>query len=215
MMDLARLRSIMDDLYATIDRETGTLEAADPRFACPSPCSICCAANLFVVTGLEFLALALHAGEVLPDSVLQAVCARAEQQVRECPPEETLRLEQEGAGRERSALPCPLLEGGRCLVYPVRPVTCRLFGRSRFGSGAWNGCTTLRERVGAEVLAEARLPVVEDYSALLCSLLCAALPEEELEEAGALVGVSSLLGFISETGFVAERVASACRSLEE
>jgi hypothetical protein len=93
-MDLARLRSVMDDLYATIDRETGAPLEADRRFACPSPCSVCCAANLFVVTGFEFLALALHAREVLPDSVLQAVRARAEEQVRECPPEETLRLEQ-------------------------------------------------------------------------------------------------------------------------
>lgn len=215
MIGSGPLRTVLGQLYRSIDAEVAETESDDARFECPSHCSECCAGNLFVVTGLEFAFLALHARQRLTEEERAAVLERAGEVLAACPAEETLRLERLGAGREERALPCPLLRDGRCLVYPARPVTCRLFGRSRFASGAWNGCRRIGDRFAAEGLREVPLPVVEDYSSYLGGLLLQSLGPDDLREAAILIGVSSLPDFIVRTEFRLESVAEACRALEE
>lgn len=40
----------------------------------------------------------------------------------------------------RQRVDCPLLEEGRCLMYPVRPVTCRLYGLPTASGGESHTC---------------------------------------------------------------------------
>lgn len=201
-------------LYRLLDRDVAEREAeSSGRLACPAGCSECCRANLFVTTGLEFAYLARAARGALSRATLDAVVEEARSQWARFPLRQTLRAERSGPRDLRDeGLPCPLLADGRCLVYAARPVTCRLFGRSCFATGVWNGCELLAERLTDGSAGE--LPIVEGYSGLLADLLHRRLSADALEQVIPLTGVCSLIGFIAETEFDEARIAHVCRVVQ-
>ncbi|MBN2360037.1 MAG: YkgJ family cysteine cluster protein [Deltaproteobacteria bacterium] len=104
-------------LYREIDDAIGRFLERHPAAACPDGCHRCCCAEAPLVSGLEFALIERHLAEIEP-ALRDAVAGRAA----------ALRAALE-AGAPDSFV-CPLLEAGRCLVYPVRPYLCRSFGHS-------------------------------------------------------------------------------------
>jgi Fe-S-cluster containining protein len=130
--DYKTLLARIDDWF---DR---SLAAAGPgQIACARGCSACCR-GLFDITLLD--ALLLQQGFVtLPPSVRETSLKQSRRRLHELrrrwpgfaapyllngmPDEEWTEMP------EDDETPCPLLgEGGACLVYPWRPMTCRLHG---------------------------------------------------------------------------------------
>ncbi len=207
----AAVAGVLARFYERLDSEARDLESRDPRFRCPSPCSACCVANTFVVTGLEFGHVCLWVLERVDAATRADLIAVARRQVDGWTVEDALRLELglEEDPERAPKHPCPLLLDGLCRVYPARPSTCRLFGRSRYASGALNVCDLIAAAAGEGPEPE-RLPVVEERSRVLVSMLVDALPERDLEALDALTGVATIPHFIAETEFDPERVADVC-----
>jgi Fe-S-cluster containining protein len=116
----------------------GVLAAAPPgALACRAGCSACCR-GLFDITLLD--AFLLREGfSQLPAATREAVLARSRPRLVELQrrwpqlenPYLLNALPDEGWTEmpEDDPTPCPLLGGdGLCLVYPFRPMTCRLHG---------------------------------------------------------------------------------------
>jgi len=103
---------VTEALAAAIQREP-------PRRpeACTEGCAWCCHKRVGVAVP-EVVRIAEYLHSFLSSPAMEALRVRIAQA-----------LEQ---GRQRSArpIPCPLLDGGRCLAYPVRPLTCRGFNSS-------------------------------------------------------------------------------------
>ena len=106
------------DAYAVVDLGVKKAAEHDGRVvACRAGCDQCCKQPI-PVTPLEVLALHSHARHRLPQDSLAALGDRL--------------AAFEGDKRDMT-LPCPFLQDGGCLVYPVRPVACRqymVFGRA-------------------------------------------------------------------------------------
>ncbi len=127
------------DLLAEVDRWfAGCLERHPAEIACTSGCSACCC-SLFDITLLD--AWNLKSGfDRLPEPVRDKVRSKAVDRLTEirglwpefaAPYLLNLRPEEEwnGVMSDEDETPCPLLaDDGRCLVYDVRPMTCRLHG---------------------------------------------------------------------------------------
>jgi len=88
-----------------------------PAVACHEGCAWCCSALPVSAWPLEVFAIAAWLQDHLSPGQLGAAQGRLREAVEE-------------RGRERTApgqaarVPCPLLEGTRCSVYPVRPASC-------------------------------------------------------------------------------------------
>ncbi len=133
-------------------------EGGDP-LACPEGCGTCC--ELFI-----------------PDVLPVEAGFLADWLLRERPELAARALEWD---EDRGSPPCPFHEpgrtGGRCGVYPARPLICRLFGfsavRDRSGREAYSLCREMPARggrrswSGGEIEREfgAPLPVMADFAA--------------------------------------------------
>ena len=106
------------DAYAVVDLGVKKAAERDGRaVACQAGCDQCCKQPI-PVTPLEVLALHSYARHRLPQDGLAALIDRLA--AFEC-------------DKRDMTLPCPFLQDGSCLVYPVRPVACRqymVFGRA-------------------------------------------------------------------------------------
>ncbi len=87
--------------------------------ACREGCSFCCF-NQVEVTPLEALRIGHYVGQNFSTEEKDALMAKVTR---------SLRLKagksQKQLARLRHQFPCPLLMGGRCSIYPVRPLVCR------------------------------------------------------------------------------------------
>jgi len=87
--------------------------------ACREGCSFCCF-NQVEVTPLEALRIGHYLGQNCSPAEKDALMARVVQ---------SLGLKagksQKKLARLRHQFPCPLLMGGRCSIYPLRPLVCR------------------------------------------------------------------------------------------
>jgi uncharacterized protein len=120
---LAKAYSVTDE---GISRELRDLErrgAATP--ACHEGCCECCLRNDIVLSQLEFQGLSWFISEVLENPLREAVKTKL---LIHIPDHES-----------PTVMPCPFLIDRRCAVYPMRPLTCRIF----YVIG--NGCTTQRD----------------------------------------------------------------------
>jgi Fe-S-cluster containining protein len=99
----------------------GEADAAlgDSRTACSKGCSYCCHMRV-VLTAPEVLRIAAFVEETFSVDECVALARRVA-----ATDEETRGLSDEAWGRAR--LPCPLLVGDECSVYPVRPLDCRAY----------------------------------------------------------------------------------------
>jgi Fe-S-cluster containining protein len=124
LAELNHLRARADESFRKV------VEAHPEAMACASGCDDCCHA-LFDLSLLEALSLAL-AFQELPRQERREARRRCEKaaylfdqvadQALAATGEERLRL------LSRARVPCPLLAGGRCLLYRDRPLTCRFYG---------------------------------------------------------------------------------------
>jgi len=203
----------IERFYGVVDTQVARLERDHEELICPSDCSICCVGNIFFITALDFAYVCRYAQEHLTAEDRDAVVAAAKTNVAECGEEVAERLE---ATDERAeAFPkqtCPLLEGGRCRIYPARPSACRLFGRTRYGSGKLNLCDVIYNRLpqggngNPREPFGIRFPVVEQYSKALAAQLQRELGRDRVDEVERLLNVSTIPVFIATTEFDENKV---------
>ncbi len=104
------------------DQLIGYFESANhlPHpIACREGCSFCCF-NQVEVTPLEALRIGHYAAQNFPAEEKDALMARVSRSL-----DLKAGKSQKKLARLRRQLPCPLLMGGRCSIYPVRPLVCR------------------------------------------------------------------------------------------
>lgn len=135
MRHLAAYRQLLGEIDAWFER---CLAAAPPgMLACRQGCSACCR-GLFDISLLDALLLKEGFGQ-LPAAVRGRVLARCRPRLAELqqrwptlsPPFLLNALPDDSWATmpEEDETPCPLLgDDGLCLVYPFRPMTCRLHG---------------------------------------------------------------------------------------
>jgi Fe-S-cluster containining protein len=127
-------------LYREIDAASARFLVAHPAAACPTDCHRCCCVEAPLVSSVEY-ELIEQALAGLETARRDAIVARAGK----------LRALLEAGGPD--SFECPLLEAGRCAVYPSRPYLCRSFGHSsrRDGDGALRPytCQLLRPQLAA------------------------------------------------------------------
>lgn len=118
------IAAVADNLMQLYDRALGMAEAIVPcpkPLACKSGCCFCCHKYPITVNGLEALRIALHLRRTLDAAGL----ARVKGRLRNL--DGPLAAVRSGQASERPLPPCPLLgEDGRCTVYGVRPLVCRV-----------------------------------------------------------------------------------------
>ena len=131
---LDRVLEIATSGFFLAEHLTGRLEAENPLpqpLACRESCDACCH-NLVELTPPEALLIGHYLRRHFPDAAQARVRSRVAQ---------NLAL---AAGKTKAALatlrqdlPCPLLHGHVCSVYPVRPLVCRaMHGLNRAGCEA-------------------------------------------------------------------------------
>lgn len=148
------LREIMaelDALRARADASFARVAAEHPQaVACRPGCDDCCHA-LFDLSPAEALSLALGFLE-LPRQVRREVLRRGEKAGQLFDQAMAAALAQTGEERLRvlsaARVPCPLLDQGRCLLYPRRPLTCRLYGIPQNIEGVARICHRARFQPG-------------------------------------------------------------------
>lgn len=109
--------STLRAMYDDIDAAARAFLLEHPRTACPPTCHLCCTKAAPLVSAVELS---------LVEVALQALDVAVQAQVRERALAIRGDLEQ---GADDDFI-CPLLDGGRCLVYAARPYLCRSFGHS-------------------------------------------------------------------------------------
>ena len=87
--------------------------------ACREGCNFCCF-NQVEVTPLEALGIGHYVDQNFSTEDRDALMARVSRSLGLKAGKNKKRL-----ARLRHQLPCPLLVGGRCSIYPVRPLVCR------------------------------------------------------------------------------------------
>ena len=131
---LDRVLEVATSGFFLAEHLTGRLEAENPLpqpLACRESCDACCH-NLVELTPPEALLIGHHIRRHFPDAARPRVRSQVAQ---------NLAL---AAGKTKAALaalrhdlPCPLLHGRACSVYPVRPLVCRaMHGLDRAGCEA-------------------------------------------------------------------------------
>jgi Fe-S-cluster containining protein len=116
---------VTDAAFATAAQALAAAEAREPRQAAPAcreGCTWCCHQRVGA-SAAEVLRAVRYLRETLPAEEVKAVRARAAEVVAR-------RAALPPGARGKAVLPCPLLADGRCLAYPVRPLTCRGFNSS-------------------------------------------------------------------------------------
>ena len=109
-----RLMVAVDDAFARFDREMSQLPPW--KLDCKPGCAWCCHGSV-QTSAPEVLRIATYLRAIGRPSRFAAIKQRVDaldSQARVAP-----------AGPAVARLPCPLLAGNRCSVYPVRPLACR------------------------------------------------------------------------------------------
>jgi uncharacterized protein len=167
---LDQLRAVYDRIAEAQARSLAAITDRGPALACPEGCGSCCEAFVPDVLPVE--------SDLIADWLLGNR------------PELAEALIARDGGNPSAESPCPFYEsfraGGRCGVYPARPLVCRLFGfasvRDRDGVEAFSLCRRMPSRGGRRAWSGARLedelgsslPAMADYAAAAAAIA----PEE-------------------------------------
>ena len=109
-----------------------------PPPACTVGCTWCCHKPVGLAAA-EVVRIVAYLTEMFPVDAIRALserAARADDVRRAIPPDR----------RTRAGIQCPLLDDGKCVAYPVRPLTCR--GYNSYDPGACRAAVETG-RVGA------------------------------------------------------------------
>ncbi|MCK7497011.1 MAG: hypothetical protein MZW92_43560 [Comamonadaceae bacterium] len=143
-MTIARLQALTRRLprSARRDRQSGSSAACRLRrrglLACRKGCSACCR-GLFDITLLDAFLLREGFAQLPPRAPVNRCwpaagrawpsCSCAGRSCSPLPAQRPPRRQLDRRCRKSDETPCPLLgDDGLCLVYPFRPMTCRLHG---------------------------------------------------------------------------------------
>lgn len=104
--------TVLLDSYAICDEEmereiSDEEKKRDTKVACKKGCYFCCLNQDVPVTPPESLGISWYVSEVLEPSVRERLRERLKDQAQ--------------------TIGCPFLKDGACVIYPVRPLACRLF----------------------------------------------------------------------------------------
>jgi Fe-S-cluster containining protein len=91
--------------------------APPPALACTEGCDWCCYLRVGTAAP-EVLRIAAYLHQTQSPEELQATRQRIDHTLDQ-------RSQTQAARRTNARIPCPLLVNHRCIVYPVRPLTCR------------------------------------------------------------------------------------------
>ena len=128
---LRQLLEELESLRARADASFHKVAQLHPQaVACRKGCDDCCHA-LFDLAPMEAISLALAFLD-LPRATRREVRRRGEKAAAIFDQAMGRAFSQQGNARLQelslARVPCPLLEAGGCLLYPERPLTCRLYG---------------------------------------------------------------------------------------
>jgi Fe-S-cluster containining protein len=115
----AGVRQLYYNVDLLIDAFIQRCEAENIHVDCHMGCQWCCHQAVFASTH-EMIVLADYLEKRFSPKVLDEVKEKArakEQHMAVLSPAETL----------KTSFPCPLLRKGSCMVYPVRPMACRIY----------------------------------------------------------------------------------------
>ncbi len=104
--------TVLLDSYAVCDEElereiSDEEKKRDKKVACTKGCCFCCLNQDVPVTPPESLVISWYVSEVLEPNVRERLRERLKDQAQ--------------------TIGCPFLKDGACVIYPVRPLACRLF----------------------------------------------------------------------------------------
>jgi Fe-S-cluster containining protein len=119
---LEQVIEIATSAFFLSDHLTQRFEAENPLpqpVACKPGCDACCH-NLVELTPPEALALGQHIRNHFPETARDRVLSRLAQNLALATGKTKAAL-----AAMRRDLPCPLLHGRACSVYPLRPLVCR------------------------------------------------------------------------------------------
>lgn len=139
--DIHDLFADLDELRARADAAFGQVAQAHPaEVTCAPGCDDCCHA-VFDLTPMEALAIG-RAFAALPREARRAARRRGDKAAKAFDQlvARAAKSDDRLAEYSRARIACPLLEGGRCLLYAHRPITCRLYGVPVAIGGASRTC---------------------------------------------------------------------------
>lgn len=139
-----------DQLVRNADRAFGRIQSDFPDcVTCKPTCNDCCYA-LFDITLVEAIAIHLRFQQQCPPDLREALldkCNQADRSVYKIKRKAYQRIEAgEDAKTILAALSeqrvrCPMLnDSGHCDIYPIRPITCRLYGIPTFDGDKSHTC---------------------------------------------------------------------------
>ena len=114
---LSQLVQNAHQLTDSVVREVVEFGPVTQRPACCEGCTACCYLHV-VATPMEVIAASTAIHERLSPSHIEEVEVRIERHI-----EQSAGID--GPTRRTMRLPCPLLDNGRCMIYAVRPISCR------------------------------------------------------------------------------------------
>ena len=113
------LRQLHHNADLLIDAFTQRCESENIPVGCHMGCQWCCHQAVFATTP-EMIVVADYLERRFPKEVVEEIKERArikEEKLSPLSPAETL----------QTSCACPLLRKGSCMVYPVRPMACRIY----------------------------------------------------------------------------------------
>jgi Fe-S-cluster containining protein len=110
--------TVADEAVDTARTKSPPKEAS----ACRKGCAWCCYKTVGTAAP-EVLRIADYLWKTLSPDAFQALCERIDHLVEQ-------RRKRAAQRSSTAPLPCGLLDNGRCLAYPVRPLTCRGYNSS-------------------------------------------------------------------------------------
>jgi Fe-S-cluster containining protein len=134
-----------EEILQLIDRYQKEIAGASGKaISCAKGCAACCGHWVEDVNSFEAEMIAEHIQLTCPDKIpsIRAQCRRDEESLLKLNDIVETKLAEEHdrpladaidpvdlllASFYRLRSPCPLLENGLCLAYPVRPLTCRMY----------------------------------------------------------------------------------------
>ncbi|MDD3374728.1 MAG: YkgJ family cysteine cluster protein [Candidatus Omnitrophica bacterium] len=155
------------ELFSKVDQRSSQLKN-DSGIHCPDRCAQCCATAQVETTAIEMLPLAVELWRTnQADTYLELIDAT--QGSRKC-----VFLNQDPDAPNN----------GRCAIYTLRPLICRLFGfftiRNKYGKYVYGGCKIIREKYPEAhqkamslIAAHTHPSLLTDYTIQIISMGCA------------------------------------------
>lgn len=144
---LTELKKVQD----LSDQAFGRVAAEHPEaVVCKQGCDDCCHA-MFDISPVEALAIA-RAFLNLPRAYRREIIRRGEKAAKIFDEASVWAMglpeDERNKHFSKTRVPCPLLDAGKCALYDVRPVTCRLYGIPVEAGGRARTCPKARFEVG-------------------------------------------------------------------